>query len=134
MLAGTLCTPDDSGGGTAGIETGVWTVTLVGITELTVDFRLLLCSSRTTKSVSKPRNHGGDKARGNAESNELKKETEANLPFSDNSLPIEKRLSPAGRRILTRRPENDILAGQIVSCRLALWLVKSKEKQLTARY
>lgn len=51
MLAGTLCTPDDSRGGTRGVETGVWTVTLVSITELTVDFGLLLWSSRTHKSV-----------------------------------------------------------------------------------
>lgn len=34
MLAGSLGTPDDTGGGTRGVKTGVGTVTLVGVTEL----------------------------------------------------------------------------------------------------
>lgn len=36
MLRGTLCTPDDTSRSTRGVKTGVGTVTLVGVTELTM--------------------------------------------------------------------------------------------------
>lgn len=36
VLGGTLSTPNDTGGGTAGIETGVGLVAFVGITELSM--------------------------------------------------------------------------------------------------
>lgn len=43
MFGGTLGTPDNTGGGTGGIETGMGTVTFVGATELTVGFGTKFC-------------------------------------------------------------------------------------------
>lgn len=40
ILGGSLSTPDDTGGGSAGVETGVGQVTLVGVTELTMNLGL----------------------------------------------------------------------------------------------
>lgn len=38
MLAGSLCAPDDTGGGTGSVETGVGTVTLVSLSKLPMGF------------------------------------------------------------------------------------------------
>jgi hypothetical protein len=44
MLIGTLCTPDDTGRSTGGVETGVGFVTFVRRTEMTMGFGILFCS------------------------------------------------------------------------------------------
>lgn len=49
VFAGALCTPDDTRRGTGGVETGMGTVTLVGVTELTVGFRVELCGEGGTR-------------------------------------------------------------------------------------
>jgi hypothetical protein len=42
VLGGSLCAPDYTGGGTGSIETGVGTVSLVGVSELAMSFGPLL--------------------------------------------------------------------------------------------
>lgn len=41
VLVGTLCTPDNTGGGTGGIQTSMGTMAFVGVAELAVDFGAL---------------------------------------------------------------------------------------------
>lgn len=41
MLIGTLCAPDDTGRSTGSVETGVWFVTFVRRTEVTMGFGVL---------------------------------------------------------------------------------------------
>lgn len=43
MFSGAFCTPDDTGGGTGGIETGVRLVAFVGVSELTMGFGAEFC-------------------------------------------------------------------------------------------
>jgi hypothetical protein len=43
MLGGSLCTPDDTGGSTGGVEAGVGTVAFVGSAELAMGLGMDFC-------------------------------------------------------------------------------------------
>lgn len=62
VLGGALGAPDDAGGGSAGVETGMGHVALVGVAELAVNLGLELCNFKhhtvsLWKSIAKPRQH-----------------------------------------------------------------------------
>lgn len=86
MFGRAFCTPDDAGGRTRGIETGMGTVTFVGSTELTMGFGAQFWPALVEYNVNS---------------------TMPVSPFSDNSLPAENRRLE-GDRMLRRRPEKDI--------------------------
>lgn len=92
MFAGSLGAPDDARGSAGGVEAGVGTVALVGGAELAMSLGALLWRVRSSTPEAEMVGGAGEDS-----------------PLSDRPLLVESR-RVEGRKMLTRRPEKDILA------------------------